>query len=182
LHNKDVVLTPGEYILMIDPIWNAVASTDKLYKKVLVDIYSKNLIEIEPVDDNTGMKALVLMLKNFAYNMKADARKYYLNSDPEYAKVFRILDIKSTGCYYGFFYTRNDSAFTLSEIFTPKLAGATVVWPISNTEVELNLKPGEDHIIIFRRTEDTVSVGFSSRIQPRRINPDGGRARRQIGF
>ena len=167
---------------MIDPIWNAVASTDKLYKKVLVDIHSKNLIEIEPVDDNTGMKALVLMLKNFAYNMKADARKYYINSDPEYAKVFRILDIRPTGCGYGFFYTRNDSAFTLCEIFTPKFAGATVVWPISNTEVELNLKPGEDHIIIFRHTEDTVSVRWSSQIQPRRTNPDGGRARRQIGF
>jgi len=162
LHNKDVVLTPGEYIVMIDPIWNSVASTDKLYKDVLVGIYSKDLIEIEPVDDNTGMKALALMLKNFAYNMKADAREYYLkDSNPEYAKVFRICDVESTGCWYGFFYTRNDSAFTLCETFTPKLAGATVVWPISNTDFELSLNPGEDHIIIVRRAEGDCSFGYS---------------------
>lgn len=31
LDNEEVVLTPGEYIMMIDPIWNDVASSDRLY-------------------------------------------------------------------------------------------------------------------------------------------------------
>lgn len=62
-------MTPGEYIVMVDPIWNDSASQDKLYKKILVDVCCRNRIEIEPIDDNTGMKALELMLKNFAQNM-----------------------------------------------------------------------------------------------------------------
>jgi hypothetical protein len=46
LHNEEVVLTPGEYTMMIDPIWNDVASSDRLYKEILVDIYSQEAIDI----------------------------------------------------------------------------------------------------------------------------------------
>ena len=42
LDNEGVVLTPGEYIVMVDPVWNGCANTDKLYKKILIDIYSKD--------------------------------------------------------------------------------------------------------------------------------------------
>jgi hypothetical protein len=118
-----VVLTPGEYIVMVDPIWNASASSDKLHKNVLVDVYCQDRIEIEPIDDNTGMKALELILKNFAQNMSGnDVRNYYLrDSLPDYTNVYRICDVDSSGCWYGFYYTRNDSGFNLCETFTPNL-------------------------------------------------------------
>ena len=121
LNNENVVMTPGEYIVMVDPIWNDSASQDKLHKKILVDVCCRDRIEIEPIDDNTGMKALELMLKNFAQNMQGDGvREYYLEQvNSDYADVYRIEDVSSTGCWYGFFYTRNDSAFDLCETFTP---------------------------------------------------------------
>jgi hypothetical protein len=50
---------------------------------------------------------------------------------PEYSDVFRILDVSSTGCWYGYFYTKNESSYTLKEKFTPALEGAEVAWPIN---------------------------------------------------
>lgn len=40
LENENVSLTAGEYIVMIDPIWNSKAKQDKLYKDIHIDIYS----------------------------------------------------------------------------------------------------------------------------------------------
>lgn len=51
LENENVSLTPGEYIVMIDPIWNSKAKQDKLYKDIHIDIYSTHQVELEPIDD-----------------------------------------------------------------------------------------------------------------------------------
>jgi len=40
LSNTGVRLSAGEYVLIIDPVWNKQASFEKAYKDVLIDIYS----------------------------------------------------------------------------------------------------------------------------------------------
>ena len=39
LENKDLVLPPGEYVFMVDPIWNKSARLSSSYKDILIDIY-----------------------------------------------------------------------------------------------------------------------------------------------
>ena len=66
LDNEDVVLTAGDYVVMIDPIWNQCAEKERFYKLVNLDIYCPDQIDITPIDDRTGMRCLANMLKNFA--------------------------------------------------------------------------------------------------------------------
>ena len=49
---EKVVLTPGEYVFMIDPIWNSSAQLDGRYRDVLIDIYAPDVIDsISPIED-----------------------------------------------------------------------------------------------------------------------------------
>ena len=61
---EETQLAAGDYILMIDPIWNSKASQDKLYKDIHIDIYGTHVVDLEPVDDHTGMEALSCMFKD----------------------------------------------------------------------------------------------------------------------
>ncbi len=54
LTNEDLNLTAGEYVIMIDPIWNASAKTDLEYKKIYIDIYAPLQVELKPIDDRAG--------------------------------------------------------------------------------------------------------------------------------
>ena len=130
LTNNDLNLTPGEYVVMIDPIWNQTASNDRRYKEILIDIYSSVEIEITPIDDKSGLQYLEQMLKFIAKNVcPPSAKEYYLSENPDYSQVYRITDIETSGCAYGFFYTKNESAYDFSEKFTPVLKGFEIVWP-----------------------------------------------------
>lgn len=40
LDNEGMFLNNGEYYLMIDPVWNNQAATNKDYKNIVIDIYS----------------------------------------------------------------------------------------------------------------------------------------------
>ena len=37
--NNDLVLPPGDYVIMVDPLWNEAAQGK--FKEVMLDIYSK---------------------------------------------------------------------------------------------------------------------------------------------
>ena len=58
LENKDLVLPPGDYVLMVDPIWDESADNDSAYRDVLVDIYGPESTTIMPVADAYGMEVL----------------------------------------------------------------------------------------------------------------------------
>lgn len=61
----------------------------------------------------------------------------------------------ATDCWYGFIYTLNNSKYELKEKLSPKLEGCEAIWPVQQGKggsFELNLKPGEEHIIVLRRT------------------------------
>ena len=75
LENKNLVLPPGEYVLMVDPIWNESADNNSAYRDVLVDIYGPESTKIMPVDDSYGMKVLAEALKHAAMTKTPDSAK-----------------------------------------------------------------------------------------------------------
>ena len=63
-----VTLTSGEmkagnYTILVDPIWNESANLDPDFKKVLIDIYCPEILDLHAVPDQTGIK---LLEKTFA--------------------------------------------------------------------------------------------------------------------
>ena len=40
LLNQKIVLKPGKYIVLVDPLWDDSADNDQSYKEVLVDVYA----------------------------------------------------------------------------------------------------------------------------------------------
>ena len=75
LENKDLVLTPGEYVFMVDPIWNKFADNDKAYRDVLIDIYGPESTMIRPVENIFGQKLLTKALKHAAMTKVSDSEK-----------------------------------------------------------------------------------------------------------
>ena len=63
LHNIDEVLHPGQYVVLVGPMWNESAENDPLYKELLIDVYSKYSLDIDPVRDYFGMSLLEKTLK-----------------------------------------------------------------------------------------------------------------------
>ena len=39
LLNDNIMLNPGKYVIMIDPLWDETTFNDEAYRDVLVDIY-----------------------------------------------------------------------------------------------------------------------------------------------
>ena len=92
---------------------------------------------------------------------------------PDYTEVYRVQDMGTFGCWYGFIYTKNDSPFDLRETFSPQLDGFQQAWPIEKTpDIELNLKPGEDHIIVLRRVEGSAAISYSYSTKERQRSDD----------
>ena len=58
LLNQNIILEPGKYIFMVDPLWNDSIENDEMYREVLVDIYGPETVDIDQVDDATGMRYL----------------------------------------------------------------------------------------------------------------------------
>ena len=51
LTNDDITLMPGNYMVMIDPLWNDSANLSGKFKEILVDIYAAENVMIDQVDD-----------------------------------------------------------------------------------------------------------------------------------
>lgn len=54
LLNSKIALKPGKYIIMIDPLWNATAENNDMYREVLIDIYAPLQVELNQVEDVKG--------------------------------------------------------------------------------------------------------------------------------
>ena len=101
-----------------------------------------------------------------------ESQQYYLEENEDYAEdVYRISDVESLGCWYGYIYTKNGSKYDLKETLRPNLQGLEVVSPeLSGEEgidVELDLPAGQDHIVILRRTESSCTYGLQYLTHPR---------------
>jgi hypothetical protein len=154
-NSKAPVLTPGDYMVMIDPVWNDCAIRNKQYQEIAIDIYCNASVQITPIDDRNGFNTLISAFKDIALNTVAKKeREYYLReTDNDYANVFRVFDCSSTNIWYAYWFIQNDSPYRFKETFTPKPQGAQVIWPMGNAEeVEIDLAPGESQLILCRRT------------------------------
>jgi len=106
-----------------------------------------------------GMQVLARALKGAALNITPeDQREAYLaDSNEDYGNdVFRITDVQSIDCWYGYIYTQNRSPYRLRETLQPELTGLEVVWPLQDPDqdtVEIDIPAGHDHIVILRRTQ-----------------------------
>ena len=158
---EDITLKPGKYIVMVDPLWNETAENDPMYREILVDIYAPETVNLDQVSDEKGMQCLERAMKNAAKTVrpqpnesKADAqarfeesKQFYLTENEDYAdEVFRISDVESLGCWYGYIYTKNNSKYDLRETLRPNLEGLEVVSPElggdEGIDVELELPAG----------------------------------------
>ena len=66
LMNENVMLMPGKYIIMVDPLWNESAKLDPSYKEVMVDIYAPEAVYIDQVSDEIGFEYMAKALKRHA--------------------------------------------------------------------------------------------------------------------
>ena len=166
LTNDDITLMPGNYMVMIDPLWNDSANLSGKFKEILVDIYASENVMIDQVDDQAGYECFGKALKHHAQTFSSEnAREHYLADNPDFGKdVMRIQDIKSLPCGYGYIYTKNSSDKGLHETLSPVLNGFSVIFPIepnasddserSASDIEIKVPAGEDHIVILRKEQE----------------------------
>ena len=66
LDNKDLVLQAGEYVFMVDPIWNNSTKLSPSYREILIDIYGPESVTISEMSKAKGFKVLENSLKHAA--------------------------------------------------------------------------------------------------------------------
>ena len=88
LLTDDINLTAGTYCVMIDPVWNESVSQGESaeeFKKVLLDIYAPETVDIEVMEHEDGMKVLSRSLKHAAMKLSPPEKKVrYLEDRPDY--------------------------------------------------------------------------------------------------
>ena len=72
LMNDNVMLMPGKYIIMVDPLWNESAKLDRRYKEVMVDIYAPEVVYIDQLSDEIGFEYMANALKRHAQQNQED--------------------------------------------------------------------------------------------------------------
>ena len=121
LLNDGMTLSPGNYCIMIDPIWHESTDNDpSLHKKVLLDVYAPEGLLLERVSHADGLELLSQSLKHAALHLSPDEKKQrYLQERPDYTDVIRVQDLDLLKCWYGFIYTNNRSQYLLEEEMRP---------------------------------------------------------------
>ena len=172
LLNQNIKLTPGKYVFMIDPLWNTTVENDDMYREVLIDIYGPEVVDIDQVEDSKGMEYLAKAFKHAANTMNLEVQ-YYLEENEEYGRnVTRISDVEALNCWYGFIYTKNSSQYAMTETMRPNLIGLEVAYPevVEDQDINFTIQPGEDHIVILRRTENSCQYGLQYMTHPRPLS------------
>ena len=98
--------------------------------------------------------------------------QYYLEDTADYGTdVVRISNVECLGCWYGFIYTKNNSQYRLTETMRPTLEGLEVIHPemVDEQDIEFSIEPGEDHIVILRRVENSCKYGLQYLTHPRQL-------------
>ena len=161
---------------MIDPLWNVTVDNDEMYREVLVDVYSPVEVELNQVEDEKGFEYLAKALKWAAKNMSpVESRQTYLQENEDYGTdVIRISDVECLNCWYGFIFTQNNSKYKLTETMRPALEGLQVVYPPMDDEqdIDFSIQPGEEHIVILRRTENSCTYGLQYMTHPRELSDE----------
>lgn len=100
-------------------------------------------------------------MKSLAKSLPVKDRKF-IKKD----KVFRLLSLQPSECWFGFIYTSNVSDSEHVEELTPKLEGLEIYGSHSTDGqvLKVEIPPGSDDIIILKRNAGDVKFGLGSRI------------------
>ena len=100
-------------------------------------------------------------MKGLAKSLPEKERKF-IKKD----KVYRILSLQPSECWFGFIYTANVSDSEHAEELTPKLEGIEIYGShsIEGSNLKVQLGPQSDDIIILKRNAGDVKFGLGSRI------------------
>ena len=81
----------------------------------MIVVYAPDFVSLAQVDDQTGMQILARALKGAAMTLSPEeSRQTYLEDNEDYGTdVIRVSDVESLDCWYGYIYTRNNSAYRL---------------------------------------------------------------------
>ena len=67
LENKDLAQIPaGDYIVMVDPIWDESVKNDKEYREIMIDVFCPLTISLGEVDRDFGWEIFQGALKHYA--------------------------------------------------------------------------------------------------------------------
>ena len=77
LQTKRPILDKGNYIIIIDAIWNKSAHFDPQYKHTLVDLYGPQIYNLQEIQEDEAMKALEKALKAAAKKLPPTKRTFY---------------------------------------------------------------------------------------------------------
>lgn len=160
---------PGKYIVQVDPTWDPSADYHRDFKKITVDIYCPENLNIETVSRTEGVAILTQTLKDVAQNIvPKDKRSYHLASNKDYGRdAYRVTDLNESKCWYGFIYTKNDSGYELKEDIKPTLKGLEV---FGRSSTIIQVPSGGDDIIILRRNDGSCSFSLSYNTIPRELS------------
>lgn len=174
--NEKITLKPGKYIIMVDPIWNTTIENDELYREILVDIYAPEVVDIDQVEDKKGIEYLSKAMCHAARTKASpDSKTFYAEDNEDYGKnVYRVSDVECLDCWYGFIYTKNDSKYKLTETMRPNLEGLEVVHPLpdEDSDIVFSIEPGQEHVVILRRTDHDCKYGLQYLTHPRELDDE----------
>lgn len=75
LLNQKIMLQPGKYVIMIDPVWNSTVQNDDMYREVMVDVYGPQVVALSQVDDVSGMQVLARACKQAALKITPEEQR-----------------------------------------------------------------------------------------------------------
>ena len=92
LENKDIAQIPaGDYIIMIDPIWDESVYNDKAYREIMIDIFCPLSTSLSEVNRDFGWEIFQGALVHYARNkVPQEMRKKYLADKEDYQNCVRV--------------------------------------------------------------------------------------------
>ena len=95
----------------------------------MLDIYSKQNLDISPLSDDYGLEILKKAFKGAAFSRTSEDThsRYLRTSRPDYEDVLRICSLDALECWYGFIFTKNESPYKLRETLSLQLEGLDLV-------------------------------------------------------
>lgn len=111
-------LRAGNYHIVVDPVWEPeTTDRDPLYKKILVDVYCSEDVDLF-VGDDTILNVLKASFKAEA-QAKADKDKTkYLAGNDGLDGAYNVVDVTGRHSWWGYIYFNNATQTTLLQTLT----------------------------------------------------------------
>ena len=125
LTNCEFSLEPGNYVVLVDPMWEECSSLDDGFRKILVQVFAHEKFALTRMDPDAGMQVLVEALKHCAQHLSPEKERstYLVEYEGYGSNVYRLADFTTPVGRFGFIYTRNNSPYDLRETLQIEITG-----------------------------------------------------------